>query len=394
MKYLYAVSVFLGILLFGCNKSENFVVHEKVSFAASLKDYEFYTYSEYRPPFTIPSSNNAANGVLNNTLSVSPLMQNPNNPFPVDPVVNLGRVLFYDKNLSLNGQVSCGSCHIQSKAFTDGLDFSRGFNNGVTTRSAMSVQNMAFINNYTWLSSTNSLVDLVMKPLTHPVEMGNNTVEEVAARIKKIDYYEKLFKVAYGNAEIDVKSMTWALAQFVGSIYSSKSKFDVSILTALSNLSQEERQGKELFFGKAMCNTCHAYPTFAAPDFVGGAYGSNGVLIADLKSTFANDKKGMANNGLPGLSGDLSKLKIPTLRNIEVTGPYMHDGRFKTLEDVIEHYDHDVLASTDLDETLRAKDRSAMRLHLTPDEKKALKAFLLTLTDTELLTAKRYSDPF
>ncbi len=366
----------------------------------TLKNFEYFTYNEYKPKFKvnlfIDPSKTGTNQEPGSTLnSVSILMAtNTKNPAPVDPVVNLGRVLFYDKNLSVNGQVSCGSCHIQSKAFTDGLSFAVGHNRAVTEMGSMSIQNMSFLNNYQWQSTTDDLVQLIAKPLVHPVEMGNRSIEDVISRIKTLSYYEVLHKVAFGNAQIEEKSITWALAQFVGSIYSSNSKFDKSLTSAFADFSLEEKQGKELFFGKALCNQCHSFPTFAAPDFVGGTYGKSNSSNTANSVGIVTDRKGMANNGLSGLVGNLARIKIPTLRNIEHTGPYMHDGRFITLEEVIEHYDHDVLASADLDAVLKSKDNSPMKLNLSPSEKQALKAFLLTLTDTEMLTARRYSDPF
>lgn len=366
----------------------------------ALKNFEFFTYNEYKPQFLVSSTPDLSNvgidplpGNLINTGSTL-MATNIKNPAPVDPIVNLGRVLFYDKNLSVNGQVSCGSCHIQSKAFTDGLTHALGYNRVMTEMSTMSIQNMSFINNYQWKSNTDDLVQLVAKPLIHPVEMGNRSIEDVITRIKTLGYYDGLHKVAFGNAQIEEKSITWALAQFVGSIYSSNSKFDKNLKSAFTDFSQEEKQGKELFFGKALCNQCHAFPTFAAPDFAGGAYGKSTSSFSIHKNGIDTDKKGMANNGLAGLAGNLARIKIPTLRNIEYTGPYMHDGRFKTLEEVIEHYDHGVIASAELDAVLKTKENSPLKLNLSSSEKQALKAFLLTLTDADMLTARRYSDPF
>lgn len=401
MKKLFYCTLVWSVF-WSCNADENnSIVSPYPTKISALKDFEYFTYHEYKPRFFVNSFNDSSkvsfDPLLGATVNNGSILMATNikNPAPVDPVVNLGRVLFYDKNLSVNGQVSCGTCHIQGKAFTDGLALAVGHNRSLTEMSSMSLQNMAFINNYQWQSTTDDLVQLVAKPLVHPIEMGNRNLEDVISRIKSLSYYDVLHKVAYGNAQIEEKSITWALAQFVGSIYSANSKFDKSLKSAFIDFNQEEKQGKELFFGKALCNHCHSFPTFAAPDFVGGKYGkTNSVANVNSKS-IDSDKKGMANNGLPGMLGKLSKIKIPTLRNIEHTAPYMHDGRFNTLEEVIDHYDHGVVATIDLDELLIGKAaKSAIKLDLTTSEKHALKAFLLTLTDTELLTAKRYSDPF
>ncbi len=323
------------------------------------------------------------------------IQANVKNPFPINNIVNLGRVLFYDKNLSVNGQVSCGSCHMQKFAFTDGLAFSNGFNGQKTTRSAMSIQNMAFINNYQWESATDNLEELVSKPLLHAVEMGNQDINDVILRIKSVGYYDEVYQKAYGNTQIDSKSTLWALAQFVGSIYSSSTKFDKGLSNQFSDFTREEKHGKELFEGEAQCNHCHAAPLFAAPDFTGGAYGkSTATINTDLKNAMEIDKKGLANNGLKDNTGAFKKIKIPTLRNIEYTAPYMHDGRFNTLDEVLDHYDHGMVANENLDEILIDKKGFPKKLNLSTSDKQALKVFLLTLSDEELVSAKRYSDPF
>ncbi len=400
MKRIVLFSI-IPCLIFSCTPEEKIQSPGSAAVQSNaLKNFEYFTYNEYKPKFQVSSFNDPSKSSTNpepgspiNSGSIL-MGTNSKNPAPVDPVVNLGRVLFYDKNLSVNGQVSCGSCHIQGKAFTDGLAFAVGHNRAITEMGSMSIQNMSFLNNYQWQSTTDDLVQLVAKPLVHPIEMGNRSIEDVISRIRTLNYYEVLHKVAFGNAQIEEKSITWALAQFVGSIYSSNSKFDKSLKSAFADFTVEEKQGKELFFGKALCNQCHSFPTFAAPDFVGGTYGKTISTTTANSKGIDTDRKGMANNGLSGLVGNLTRVKIPTLRNIEHTGPYMHDGRFITLEEVIEHYDHGVLANTDLDAVLKSKENSPIKLNLSQSEKQALKAFLLTLTDTEMLTARRYSDPF
>lgn len=400
MKRIVLFSI-IPCLIFSCTPEEKIQSPGSAAVQSNaLKNFEYFTYNEYKPKFQVSSFNDPSKSSSNpepgspiNSGSIL-MATNSKNPAPVDPVVNLGRVLFYDKILSVNGQVSCGSCHIQGKAFTDGLAFAVGHNRAITEMGSMSIQNMSFLNNYQWQSTTDDLVQLVAKPLVHPIEMGNRSIEDVISRIRTLNYYEVLHKVAFGNAQIEEKSITWALAQFVGSIYSSNSKFDKSLKSAFADFTVEEKQGKELFFGKALCNQCHSFPTFAAPDFVGGTYGKTISTTTANSKGIDTDRKGMANNGLSGLVGNLTRVKIPTLRNIEHTGPYMHDGRFITLEEVIEHYDHGVLANTDLDAVLKSKENSPIKLNLSQSEKQALKAFLLTLTDTEMLTARRYSDPF
>ncbi|MBL0109757.1 MAG: cytochrome-c peroxidase [Saprospiraceae bacterium] len=268
MNYSKLPICFVLMLLSSCVKE---ITSESIGVAGSTSiqstsnlSFQVFSYNEFRPNFLHKSTmEDSIKGISSN--GFTPLQQNVNNAFPIDAMVNLGRILFYDKNLSLNGQVSCGSCHIQSKAFTDGKSFSVGFNNHLTERSTMSIQNMDFINNYQWQSAVQGLPDLVTKPLLHPTEMGNNSIEEVVNRVKALNYYEPFHSKAFGHAEIQAKSLIWALSSFVGSIYSVNSKFDKQ----LNNFTDEENLGMTLFNGKAKCGECHTAPTFAAPDFAG-----------------------------------------------------------------------------------------------------------------------------
>lgn len=187
MNYSKLPICFVLMLLSSCVKE---ITSESIGVAGSTSiqstsnlSFQVFSYNEFRPNFLHKSTmEDSIKGISSN--GFTPLQQNVNNAFPIDAMVNLGRILFYDKNLSLNGQVSCGSCHIQSKAFTDGKSFSVGFNNHLTERSTMSIQNMDFINNYQWQSAVQGLPDLVTKPLLHPTEMGNNSIEEVVNRVK------------------------------------------------------------------------------------------------------------------------------------------------------------------------------------------------------------------
>lgn len=398
MKKIFWLGLGIIFFLYHCTPEKNTIQDGTYTGSlASNKTFDYFTYAEFRPAFLFepPAGDLMAGPNTPQVLRTFP--HNIRNPFPIDPVVNLGRVLFYDKNLSLNGQVSCGSCHQQSKAFTDGKAFSHGFNNALTDRGSMSIQNMAFINNYQWEAGSDNLPDLVTRPLTHAIEMGNPSMAYVIEKIRALNYYEPLHQRAFGAADIQEKSVVWALAQFVGSIYSSHSKFDLGFKSNFENFSEEEKTGMTLFHGKALCSTCHAAPTFAAPDFVGGRYGdqSDVTATADLKRT---DKKGLANNGIQvDLNDRMKSFKIPTLRNIEYTSPYMHDGKILSLDEVIEQYDHNIQFNAQLDEVFLDKKSAipqAIRLNLNREEKKALKAFLLTLSDPELLSAKRYADPF
>lgn len=358
----------------------------------SHKSFTYYSYKDYLPKFALQSDSPQSASILFSLAGNIPL--NPNNPLISDDKANLGRILFYDKKMSANGEVACASCHIQSKAFTDGLDFSKGLQGESTTRSSMSIQNLAFINNYFWDSRTQSLEALVKQPLLNKIEMGNHSMDEVVARLKTVSYYPELFQNAFGSEGINEASIAKALLHFVQSIYSSNTKFDKGVEYGFQNFNVEEIAGMSLFNGKAGCNHCHTAPTFAAQDFVGGAYGQPAGPINIKKGPIA---EGRTNNGLNNTVSGTDMFKIPTLRNIALTAPYMHDGRFNTISDVIEHYDHGIVMNPSLDPALMdltTNEPKAKKLNLSTAEKSALKAFLNTLTDPELIKASRYSSPF
>ncbi|MEO5583320.1 MAG: cytochrome c peroxidase [Saprospiraceae bacterium] len=410
MKKLLLLFLLSSIIFYTCTPDAKVIQSDATSDLinpAVNQSFTFYKYKDYIPGFmlsdfrldTIMNGNVAS---ITRTLVTTGLPTNPNNPGISDDKANLGRILFYDKSLSANGEVACASCHHQSKAFTDGLDFSKGLQGESTKRSSMSIQNLAFINNYFWDSRTKSLDELVKQPILNQVEMGNHSMSEVIDRLKTIRYYPELFQNAFGSEGINETSISKALLQFVQSIYSSNSRFDKSAPYNFQNFNSEERLGMELFNGKADCNHCHAAPTFAAPDFEGGSYGENtnftslAVSLPDLLKTKAMTE-GRTNNGLNATNSPDDMFKIPTLRNITMTAPYMHDGRFQSLTEVIEHYDHGIVMNPSLDRALTTGENNqvkAKRLNLTKQEKSALMAFLNTLTDPDLLTAPRYSNPF
>jgi cytochrome c peroxidase len=409
MKKLLLLLFLTSIVFYKCTPDVQVIKSDTTSelISPSLnQSFTFYKYKEYIPGFLLTDFR--VDTVMNDnvaTITRTPvntiLPPNPNNPGISDEKANLGRILFYDKNLSANGEVACGSCHHQSKAFTDGLDFSKGLQGESTKRSSMSIQNLAFINNYFWDSRTKSLEELVKQPILNQVEMGNHSMNEVVERLKTVRYYPELFQNAFGSEGINEASVSKALLHFVQSIYSSNSRFDKSAPYNFQNFNSEEKLGMELFNGKAACNHCHAAPTFAAPDFVGGAYGEN-PKPTDSRSfvgllTSKASIEGRTNNGLNSTSSTDDMFKIPTLRNIAMTAPYMHDGRFQTLDDVIDHYDHGIVMNPSLDPALTTGEGNqvkAKKLDLTKTEKSALLAFLNTLTDQDLLTASRYSNPF
>ncbi len=320
---------------------------------------------------------------------------NPQNPQITNPGATLGRVLFYDPQLSLNNSISCASCHKQELAFSDGVASSRGFAGKTTPRNSMALLNPAFNNNLFWDSRESSVKSLVTRPIQNHIEMGIEEMRRLEVKLAKVDFYPALFQAAFGTTNITEERIADALSQFVSAITTTNSKFDLESRHNFAGFNPLEKLGMDLFFSpRTNCSRCHAAPNFAAPDFVGGEYGSSGGSFGGS----GEDLKGGANNGLdvkysdPGIGND--KFRIPSLRNIALTAPYMHDGRLYTLDDVIEHYNTGIQANPNLDDNLRTANGSPLRPNLNALEKKALVAFLHTLTDETLLTDPKYSNPF
>lgn len=306
---------------------------------------------------------------------------------------NLGRVLFYDKKLSLNNTIACGSCHHQDKAFTDGVAVSKGFEGRTTSRSSMAIINPILQNNLFWDSRSNSIHDLSLKPVQNHIEMGMEDISYLVKKLNKFDYYPELFEKAYGTTDITKDKISDAISQFLASITTADSKFD-RMLAGDATLTQEESLGQGIFFGpKAKCSGCHAGANFSAPDGPNDAYGGG-------QGSFngAQNIRGTANIGLDAFPSDqgLQKgnFKIPSLRNIALTAPYMHDGRFNTLEDVLDHYSHGIKENINLDDKFRDEKGRVEGLDLNSLEKRSLIAFLNTLSDHSFITNPKYANPF
>ncbi|MEM1222653.1 MAG: cytochrome c peroxidase [Verrucomicrobiota bacterium] len=301
-----------------------------------------------------------------------------------NPVTNegalLGRVLFYDKKLSANYTMSCASCHQQENGFSDPDPLSTGFDGRLTGRNSMGLTNAQFYESghFFWDERADALEDQVLEPIQNDVEMGL-TLEEAVDRVASYDYYEQLFVDAFGDSAVTSERMALALAQFIRSIVSTQSKYDIGEASDFSNFTDEELLGMQLFNGRARCANCHA-----GPNFVGDRIENNG-----LEFPYVDEGVG----AVTGRDRDLGKFKMSSLRNIEKTAPYMHDGRFTTLEEVVEHYDNGVVDNDNLGRALL--DQNGVRqLNLSQEEKDALVAFMLTMTDDVVLTDSKWSDPF
>jgi cytochrome c peroxidase len=325
-------------------------------------------------------------------------MQIPaDNPTTIQGVA-LGRKLFYDKRLSSNNTQSCGSCHQQSKAFTDGKAFSEGAKGAFGTRSSMSLANAGWFPALMWDGKAQTLEQQAHMPIENPVEMASK-MPEVIARLQATSEYPRLFKEAFGSSKISPQNISKAIAQFERTLVSANSKFD-RYKRQQEALSPQELRGFKLFAthpdpGKNLrggnCGDCH---------------GSTGLFDRGLDGEFSNNglDENPTDSGLGGTSAnpaDMGKFKIPTLRNVALTAPYMHDGRFQTLEEVLTHYnEHIKFNSPNLSVQMAASnnnqndDPADPRLGLTPAEIADIIAFLNTLTDTEFVTNPAHSDPF
>jgi cytochrome c peroxidase len=300
---------------------------------------------------------------------------------PDNPVTNagatLGRVLFYDKRLSVNDTVSCGSCHRQATGFADPARFSLGFQGGRTPRHSMGLANARYYarGRFFWDERAATLEAQVLQPIQDSVEMGM-TLPQLTAKLGAVGFYGPLFTAAFGDATVTSDRIARALAQFVRAMVSYRSKFDSAFTNGIPNFAATftpaELQGQQIFNGRGRCAQCH--------------------------TTLAHSGDGIRNNGLDLVTVDAgagnARFKVPSLRNIAVRAPFMHDGRFGTLREVVDFYDNGVQPHPNLDPRLQGPGGTPLRLNLTPVEKDALEAFLRTLTDDALLADPKFSDPF
>ena len=310
----------------------------------------------------------------------------------------LGRVLFYDKILSIDNTVSCGTCHVQTKAFSDGLKLSTGIDQQLTDRNAPPIANLYDDNLLFWDGRSTTLEDLVLKPIKNHKEMGMEDMSFLIAKIKAAPYYSDLFTDAFGNDEVTADKIASSMAQFIRSMIGCDSDLDRFNQTN-TGLSQQAQAGMEVFFGKGSCYNCHSGPDmndrggfFGDPFFPpnGGGFGwSKDIADIGLDKEYKDVGFGVFDPALVGV------FKIPSLRNVALTAPYMHDGRFATLEEVIDHYNEGIQRSPNLDDVFKSWDTGdAIKLGLTDTEKSSLIAFLHAMTDEKYLTDERFSDPF
>lgn len=290
--------------------------------------------------------------------------------------VYLGRLLFYETRLSANNKISCGSCHQQSKAFTDGQVFSQGVDAVLTTRNSMSLVNLLWGRKFFWDGRAESLEGQTDFPLTNPHEMGQPLALSVN-KISKDSTYPHLFKLVFGDERITGQRIKYAIAQFERTLISAGSLYD-QYLAGTYQPNPQQLRGITLFKN---CEHCHGGPRSYKEVFH-----NNG-----LDSVYKDAGVG----AITGLNTDQGRFKVPTLRNIAVTAPYMHDGRFATLEEVIDHYSDHIVDSPSLSAFIegRSADRKEKILKLSTAEKSDLMAFLKLLTDSAFLKNPAFADP-
>lgn len=311
----------------------------------------------------------------------------PNNNAISDDGATLGRVLFYDKRLSANNTIACASCHIQENGFSDPNRFSSGFNGGLTARNSMGLSNARFYDNgrFFWDERAATLEAQTLLPIQDLVEMGM-TLDALETKLAQEDYYPVLFSNAFDDENVSSQRIALALSQFIRSMVSYESKYDAGLAqnqnqnNNFNNFTPSENRGKQLFMSnQTRCFDCHATNVF-----VGDQTRNNG-----LDAVLTDEGVG----GVTGNNNQRGEFKVPSLRNIALTAPYMHDGRFETLAEVIEHYNSGVQNNPNLDNRLN-QGNNVRRLNLSDADKQALIDFLNTLTDEEFISDVKYSDPF
>lgn len=324
-------------------------------------------------------------------------------PVNSDELATLGRVLFYERALSLNNSVSCGSCHRQENAFADNKRFSRGLHNTFTPRNTPTIitdiGSFSGPRNRFWDGRANNMDTAVLMPVANSAEMHIFNFDELPRKLARLGYYQQLFANAFsGDTTITVEGIRDALSVFCLNM------FPQSSLQAADRLNAFEKEGQLIFEGKAGCYNCHN------GDYLNGYDVDYKNIGLDMNYADAG------RSNITGNSHDAGRYMIPSLINIEKTAPYMHDGRFNSLREVIDHYDHGIQPHTNLSyllreipvvfwDTLDWNTVSSLdefdftpfpvkRLNLSEHEKQALEAYLKALTDEAFLTDPKFSDPF
>lgn len=341
------------------------------------KDNEINDSSNQPTPYEIPRT------------AAYPLFKLPaDNPLTVEGVM-LGRMLFYDPILSKDSSISCESCHRLNLAFTDGAKVSKGIRGQVLSRNSMPLFNLMWHNKFFWDGRATTLREQVLIPIQAHNEMDMNLFD-LFIRLKNSDRYKKQFELAFPGKTISPEYISKALEQFLVTLVSFNSPIDQLKFRSdtLNVISASALRGMQLFLtpvenGGADCFHCHSNIPFFGNNSVSGSMSNNGL---DLTFT---------DNGFFAVTGketDKGKFKIPSLRNVELTAPYMHDGRFDNLEEVVDFYSDGIqLNSPNLDINILSHNA---QLHLTQQQKDDIVEFLKALTDQSFINNPAYKSPF
>lgn len=303
------------------------------------------------------------------------------NPQTVEGIA-LGRKLFFDPILSGDGTQSCASCHKPSNSFTDNTRLSIGIDGFEGTRNSMPIYNMAwnFNSKLFWDGRANSIEKQALEPVTNPVEM-HNTWENAVGSLQNHSEYPELFNKAFGTATISKELAAKAIAQFERTLISANSPFDKYLLGE-GTLTPQEINGFAIFMDEARGDCFHCHGSEFNPLWTDNIFHNNGL------DAIITDK------GLGAVTGDPNQdglFKSPSLRNLAYTAPYMHDGRFETLDEVINHYSEGLVYSPTIDPLMKAVSRGGVQL--TESDKADLKAFLLSLSDPSFINNPNFQDP-
>jgi cytochrome c peroxidase len=319
----------------------------------------------------------------------------PDMPIPADnPMtvegVELGRKLFYDEKLSRDNTISCASCHAPEVAFTDPNQFSEGIDGQIGTRNSMALINLGWQTSYFWDGRDETLEDQILEPVTNPIEMDQSWATTVSKLSQSIDYKNDFYTV-FGVEEFDSTHVAKAIAQFLRTMISGSSKYDVMYKyqnsipltsaeqTIWNNITVEEWAGMDIFFSLSGGDCLHCHDGALAQV---NTFANNG-----LDATF-DDPGRMLVTGNPNHEG---QFKVPTLRNIELTAPYMHDGRFSSLTEVVNHYSSGIVMSPTIDPMIEFASQGGVQLDA--QEKQLLLTFLKTFTDEEFVNNPDFQDP-
>lgn len=344
-KYLLALVV-IGLFVCACKKSQ-----------PTVDDIKQFLGFQKPVNFPVPTYNFAANPVTKQGFE-------------------LGRALFYEPRLSRNNTITCGSCHIQSSAFTQhGHDVSHGIDDRLGTRNSPPIMNLAWNKAFMWGGGVYDLDLQPIAPITAHEEMDEN-LGNVFAKLQAMPKYTAMFKAAFGSEEVTTAPFMKALSQFMVMCISSNSKYDKVMRKESSAVfTSEEMEGYNLF--KDKCASCHSEPLFTD-----GSFRNNGLApsaINDLGLYTATLK-----------DSDRYKFKVPSLRNLKYTAPYMHDGRLLSLNAAIEHYNSDVQKTPNLDALL--SQNAKIGITLSTIDKTKIIAFLMTLSDEEFINNKSLAE--